>query len=209
LPLSQSNDEGSKPEFPQLIPQITDFGLAKLNSAVGRTRTGAIMGTPSYMAPEHASVHPKGIGPTCDIYSLGAILYELLAGRPPFRAETPLETIREVVDNDPVPPRRLAPKAPRDLETICLKCLEKAPVKRYAIAGERAESCGLWVVRASACLLWHSPPTETRWPVEGLTPGSAYGRRRPTKQCQPRRPLASDNLHRCPIASKHLYNLTL
>jgi WD40 repeat protein/serine/threonine protein kinase len=122
------------------VPKITDFGLAKqLDSAVDRTRTGAVMGTPSYMAPEQAGGKSKEIGPACDTYALGAILYELLTGRPPFRAETPLDTMLQVVGTEPVPPRRLAPKLPRDLETICLKCLEKGPARRYASAGALAD----------------------------------------------------------------------
>src|SRR5207248_8511938 len=104
-----------------------------------RTRTGPVMGTPSYTAPEQAGGRSKEIGPACDIYALGAILYELLTGRPPFRAETPLDTILQVVGNEPVPPRRLVPKLPHDLDTICLKCLEKAPARRYASAGELAD----------------------------------------------------------------------
>ncbi len=130
----------AKPHAAQPVPKITDFGLAKqLDSAVGPTRTGAVLGTPSYMAPEQAGGRSKEIGPASDIYALGAILYELLTGRPPFRAETPLDTIFQVNNNDPVPPRRLVPKLPRDLETICLKCLEKVPARRYASAGDLAD----------------------------------------------------------------------
>jgi WD40 repeat protein/serine/threonine protein kinase len=121
-------------------PKITDFGLAKqLDGSAGRTRTGAVMGTPSYMAPEQANGRSREIGPPCDTYALGAILYELLTGRPPFRAENPLDTILQVVGNEPLPPSRLQPKLPRDLETICLKCLQKAPAKRYASAGALAD----------------------------------------------------------------------
>jgi tetratricopeptide (TPR) repeat protein/tRNA A-37 threonylcarbamoyl transferase component Bud32 len=122
-------------------PKITDFGLAKryAEDDAGQTRTGAIMGTPSYMAPEQAKGQTKDTGPAADIYSLGAILYDLLAGRPPFRGVTILDTLQQVRTLEPVPPRRLDATVPRDLETICLKCLEKEPAKRYATAGELAE----------------------------------------------------------------------
>jgi len=120
-------------------PKITDFGLAKLaTSESNYTRTGDIMGTPSYMAPEQASGVTKQIGPACDIYALGAILYELLTGRPPFQGSEPLETVMLVLSDDPVAPRRLVPRVPRDLETICLKCLEKSPRRRYSSAAELA-----------------------------------------------------------------------
>ena len=110
------------------VPKITDFGLAKrLDSDSKQTETGQIMGTPSYMAPEQAPGHTQDVGPAADVYALGAILYEMLTGRPPFKGETPIETVRQVVDDEPVPPRRLVPKVARDLETICLKCLAKEP----------------------------------------------------------------------------------
>jgi serine/threonine protein kinase len=115
-------------------PRVTDFGLAKqLTADRGQTHTGTVLGTPSYMAPEQAA-GCKDLGPACDIYGLGALLYELLTGRPPFRAETPLDTLLQVIDREPAPPRLLNPKIDRDLETICLKCLSKAPGDRYATA---------------------------------------------------------------------------
>jgi WD40 repeat protein len=127
-------------------PKITDFGLAKIllgdlgvSTPSGQTQTGAILGTPSYMPPEQAAGRSKEIGPAGDVYALGAILYEMLTGRPPFRAETPLETLRQVLAEEPVPPSRLQPHLPRDLVTICLKCLQKEPRKRYGSALELAE----------------------------------------------------------------------
>jgi tetratricopeptide (TPR) repeat protein len=123
--------------------KITDFGLAKqLESDPGQgaqTRTGEVMGTPSYMASEQAAGNSKLIGPATDIYALGAILYEMLTGRPPFRAATAMDTIMQVLHEDPVAPRRLQNKVPVDLETICLKCLAKDPGKRYAGAGALAD----------------------------------------------------------------------
>jgi tetratricopeptide (TPR) repeat protein len=122
------------------IPKITDFGLAKwLDVEVGQTPTGAVVGTPRYMAPEQATGHIRTIRPAADVYALGAILYELLTGGPPFKGETPLETLRQVLSEEPVPPRLLNPRVPRDLETICLKCLRKALGKRYASAAALAE----------------------------------------------------------------------
>ena len=120
-------------------PKIADFGLAKrMDAADGKTRTGAILGTPSYMAPEQAGGRSKEIGPAADVYALGAILYRLLAGQPPFQGGDILSMLAQVLEQEPEPVRRLNPKAPRDLETIALKCLAKAPKGRYASSKELA-----------------------------------------------------------------------
>ena len=117
--------------------KITDFGLAKILDHVGdETRSGAIIGTPAYMAPEQAKADLGQIGPQSDVYALGAILYELITGRQPFQARSDAETLRLVVSEDPCSPRQWKPQCPRDLEAICLKCLEKSPTKRYRSAGE-------------------------------------------------------------------------
>ena len=121
------------------IPKITDFGLAKLLvGGVSLTATGETLGTPSYIAPEQVDARSP-VGAPADVYALGTILYELLTGRPPFRGESTQETIRQVMFDEPVTPSRLRPQLPRDLETICLKCLEKEPRRRYNSAEDLAD----------------------------------------------------------------------
>ena len=132
---SPGRESGESP-----TPKIADFGLAKcLDDESGSTRTGLVIGTPSYMAPEQALGQNRDITRATDVYALGAILYELLTGRPPFLATTMLDTVEQVRTEEPVPPTRLQPKLPRDLETICLKCLHKDARKRYASADALAD----------------------------------------------------------------------
>lgn len=123
------------PSLASFTPKITDFGLAKqLDSDYTHTHTGSIAGTPCYMAPEQTGAYAGHVGPATDVYSLGAILYELLTGRAPFLGESVLDTLEQVRYQDPIAPRRLRPGVPRDLEIICLKCLEKDPHRRYGSA---------------------------------------------------------------------------
>ncbi|MBI3407933.1 MAG: protein kinase [Planctomycetes bacterium] len=120
-------------------PKVTDFGLARSGAGSGQTQSGDVLGTPSYMAPEQAAGKISAIGPATDVYALGAILYELLTGRPPFRAQNAIETLLQVMEQEPVPPTRLQASVPHDLETICLKCLQKSPPKRYDSAEALAD----------------------------------------------------------------------
>jgi serine/threonine protein kinase len=120
-------------------PKLADFGLARDLQTSGKTASGAIVGTPSYMAPEQADGRTKQVGPAADVYALGVILYECLTGRPPFRAATLLETLEQVRTQEPVPVRRLQPRTPRDLEIVCLKCLEKDARDRYPSAEALAD----------------------------------------------------------------------
>jgi serine/threonine-protein kinase len=135
-------------------PYVTDFGLVKmLESDSHVTATGAVLGTPSYMAPEQAGGRAAQVGPLSDVYSLGAILYELLTGQPPFRGATPLDTLVQVLEGEPAPPRVRHPAVPRALEMVCLKCLEKAPEARYPSAGALADDLERFL---------HGEPVEAR-----------------------------------------------
>jgi tRNA A-37 threonylcarbamoyl transferase component Bud32 len=126
-------------------PKLTDFGLAKrLDGPQGQTQSGAVIGTPPYVSPEQAAGRTREIGPHSDTYSLGAILYELLTGRPPFRGETQAETLRQVIEEEPERPREVFPGVDRGLEAICLRCLEKAPERRYGSARALADDLERW-----------------------------------------------------------------
>ncbi|HET6880010.1 MAG TPA: serine/threonine protein kinase [Pirellulales bacterium] len=150
-------------------PRITDFGLAKrLGSDSAATMSGMVVGTPSYMSPEQALGSPS-IGPAADVYSLGATLYDLVSARPPFRADSPLETLRQVRDCEPASPRVLNPKVPRDLETICLKCLAKDAQQRYAGAADVAEELGRFL---------EGEPIRAR-PIGSFTRAARWARRHP------------------------------
>jgi WD40 repeat protein/tRNA A-37 threonylcarbamoyl transferase component Bud32 len=130
-------------------PKVTDFGLAKqLKGDSGLTGTGQILGTPSYMPPEQAAGRAGDVGPQSDVYALGAMLYCLLTGRPPFQAASPMDTLLQVLEDEPVAPRQLNPRLPRDLETICLKCLRKECEKRYRSAAELADDLARFVNHA-------------------------------------------------------------
>src|SRR5271166_5800785 len=153
------------------IPKIVDFGLAKrLEVKEGPTQTGQVMGTPSYMAPEQARGQTREVGPAADVYALGAILYEMLTGRPPFKGTTAEETLEQVRSREPAPLTSLNPQTPRDLETICLKCLRKEPERRYASARELADDLGRFV---------RGEPVAAR-PVGRLNRAARWIRRNPT-----------------------------
>jgi serine/threonine protein kinase/tetratricopeptide (TPR) repeat protein len=162
---------GPRPVQLPYTPKITDFGLAKdLKTDSGLTGTGAIMGTPSFMSPEQAEGKTKEIGPPTDIHALGAILYDALAGRPPFLGADPMATIMQVRMMEPVPPSRWQPGLPRDLETVCLKCLEKSPARRYPTAGDLADDLHRFL---------DGEPVHAR-PTSWLEKGWKWAKRRPT-----------------------------
>jgi len=141
-------------------PKITDFGIARQqDDGAGLTQTGVTIGTPSYMAPEQARGRPDAVGPAVDVYALGAILYELLTGRPPFRAATAAETVQQVISQEPSPPSRLNDQVPCDLETICLTCLNKEPPSRYSTAAELANDL-LRYLRGEPILARRAGPAE-------------------------------------------------
>src|SRR5213078_862578 len=151
-------------------PHLTDFGLARLVETESTvTRTLEVLGTPSYMAPEQAVGNDAAIGSVTDVYGLGAVLYQLLTGQPPFAGGTTYETIRLLLNTEPRPPRLLNPKIDRDLSTICLKCLEKDPKRRYASAVALAEDLERW--------LKHEPIRARRTGV--FTRGTKWVRRNP------------------------------
>jgi eukaryotic-like serine/threonine-protein kinase len=151
-------------------PRVTDFGLAKKRqSDSGLTGSGQIMGTPSYMPPEQAGGHRGAVGTASDVYALGATLYALVTGRPPFQAATAMDTVLQVIGDEPVPPRRLNPSVPADLETICLKCLEKESGKRYPSAAALADDLGRYLA---------GEPIIAR-PVTRFERGVKWARRRP------------------------------
>jgi tRNA A-37 threonylcarbamoyl transferase component Bud32 len=152
-------------------PKISDFGVARrMAGEAALTATGTPVGTPSYMAPEQVSSAAGSVGPATDVHGLGAVLYELLTGRPPFCAESAMETFRQVLADEPVPPSRLNSRVPRDLESVCLKCLQKEPQRRYASAQALAEDLRRYLLGQVVAAR----------PVGGLEWAAKWARRRPT-----------------------------
>jgi tetratricopeptide (TPR) repeat protein len=156
-------------------PKIADFGVAKrLNADDAQTCTGDILGTPTYMAPEQARGRSATAGPAADVYALGAILYEMLTGRPPFEGDTVWETLEQVIRQDPPPLRQLAPRVPRDLETICLKCLHKDPTRRYRGADQLADDLAHFLA-GRPILARPTPAWERAWKWIRGRPAAAAG----------------------------------
>jgi WD40 repeat protein len=167
----RTEEESLSPQSSVLSPVICDFGLARLlHTDLRLTATGVVAGTPSYMAPEQLRAGGAGVGPATDVYALGTILYECLTGRPPFRGEMPIEAVQQVLHQEPTPPSRLQAGLPRDLETVCLKCLAKEPHRRYASAAELADDLARFL---------RGEPVRAR-PVSALERAWKWGRRRPT-----------------------------
>lgn len=165
-----ATSEDSRPPLALVFPKIADFGLALYqDEGPNQTRTGEVMGTPNYMAPEQAQGRRGDVGPATDVHALGAILYELLSGRPPYLAATGVETLMQVSFEEPVSPRRLRHDLPQDLETICLKCLRKLPRQRYGSAFELAEDLRRFI---------EGMPIKAR-PVTALERAVKWARRRP------------------------------
>ena len=151
------------------VPKVADFGLAQRAGDVRLTQTGQLLGTPGYMAPEQLSPGQAPVGPAADVYALGAILYECLTGRPPFLAETVSAVLAQAQHDEPLPPRRFRPGIPRDLETVCLKCLEKEPHRRYASAAELADDLRRFLA---------GEPVRAR-PISALGRAAKWAKRRP------------------------------
>jgi eukaryotic-like serine/threonine-protein kinase len=154
-------------------PKVADFGLAKrLDEDDGQTHSGQVMGSPSFMAPEQALGQGRVVGPAADLYSLGAILYEMITGRPPFKGASAMETLYQVVHDEPLPPSRLRPGLSRDLETICLKCLAKEPHRRYPGAEDLAEDLRRFL-DGSPILARRTGPRERLWKWARRQPAAA------------------------------------